>query len=241
MNNHQKFTFHQLGNFLNPALVLLELGLIKSPSWQKLNSVNHPYLCKGLILFLLLLSTAAFALKPHTATYTLSVSDFKIATEYRTLTQKNNSYLYRASAKTTGLASLIKDYEIKAQSTFSINEFGLHSSKYQYFERDGDVVKKDINITLNSPQVDSLSLFLAFTYALEKNPNQTDFYFKVNDGKEVKEKHYQQVKSDDKNLIKIVRPGKQLEAYFAKNKHYLPVLINKKKFSYTLTNVVFTK
>ncbi|SMN11879.1 FIG01199357: hypothetical protein [uncultured Candidatus Thioglobus sp.] len=48
MNNHQKSTFHQLGNFLNPALALLGLGLIKSPSWQKLNSVNHPYLCKGL-------------------------------------------------------------------------------------------------------------------------------------------------------------------------------------------------
>lgn len=27
MNNHQKFTFHQLGNFLNPALVLLGLNL----------------------------------------------------------------------------------------------------------------------------------------------------------------------------------------------------------------------
>ncbi|SMN13630.1 hypothetical protein BHECKSOX2_753 [Bathymodiolus heckerae thiotrophic gill symbiont] len=48
MNNHQKSTFHPLGNFLNPALALLGQGLRKSPIWQKLNFANHPYLCKGL-------------------------------------------------------------------------------------------------------------------------------------------------------------------------------------------------
>ncbi len=58
MNNHQKPTFHSLGNFLNPTLVLPEdccvaltllgLGLRKSPIEQKLNFANHPYLCKGL-------------------------------------------------------------------------------------------------------------------------------------------------------------------------------------------------
>ncbi|SMN12698.1 hypothetical protein BHECKSOX2_664 [Bathymodiolus heckerae thiotrophic gill symbiont] len=49
MNNHQKSTFHPLGDFLNPALALLGQGLRKSPIWQKLNFANHPYLCKGLI------------------------------------------------------------------------------------------------------------------------------------------------------------------------------------------------
>ncbi len=48
MNNHQKSTFHSLGNFLNPALVLLGLGLRKLPIEQKLNFANHSYLCKGL-------------------------------------------------------------------------------------------------------------------------------------------------------------------------------------------------
>ncbi|SMN16430.1 hypothetical protein CRYPD_1033 [uncultured Candidatus Thioglobus sp.] len=52
MNNHQKSTFHLLGNFLNPALALLGQGLRKSPIWKKLNFANHPYLCKGLILFI---------------------------------------------------------------------------------------------------------------------------------------------------------------------------------------------
>ncbi|WP_122951848.1 hypothetical protein [Bathymodiolus thermophilus thioautotrophic gill symbiont] len=50
MNNHQASTFHQIGNFLNPALALLRQGLRKSPSGQKLNFANHSYLCKGLKL-----------------------------------------------------------------------------------------------------------------------------------------------------------------------------------------------
>ncbi|SSC07309.1 hypothetical protein BTURTLESOX_323 [bacterium endosymbiont of Bathymodiolus sp. 5 South] len=47
-NNHQKPTFHPLGNFLNLALALLGQGLKKSPIGQKLDFANHPYLCKGL-------------------------------------------------------------------------------------------------------------------------------------------------------------------------------------------------
>ncbi|WP_138146074.1 hypothetical protein [Bathymodiolus heckerae thiotrophic gill symbiont] len=68
MNNHQKSTFHPLGNFLHPALALLGQGLIKSPIWQKLNFANHPYLCKGLHknkylcgFFILFVETRVFA------------------------------------------------------------------------------------------------------------------------------------------------------------------------------------
>jgi hypothetical protein len=57
-NNHQKPTFHPLGDFLNPALALLGQGLKKSPIGQKLDFVNHSYLCKGLVVIeVLLLST----------------------------------------------------------------------------------------------------------------------------------------------------------------------------------------
>jgi hypothetical protein len=47
--NHQKPTFHPLGDFLNPALALLGQGLKKSSIGQKLDFDNHPYLCKGLL------------------------------------------------------------------------------------------------------------------------------------------------------------------------------------------------
>jgi hypothetical protein len=41
-NNHQKPTFHPLGDFLNPALALLGQGLKKSPIGEKLDFANHP-------------------------------------------------------------------------------------------------------------------------------------------------------------------------------------------------------
>ncbi|CAB9540663.1 hypothetical protein BROOK1789B_1368 [Bathymodiolus brooksi thiotrophic gill symbiont] len=43
--------------FLNPALALLGQSLKKIPSSQKLNSVNHPYLCKGLYLIKMTISS----------------------------------------------------------------------------------------------------------------------------------------------------------------------------------------
>jgi hypothetical protein len=46
--NLEKIEDHPLGNFLNPALVLLGQDLKKSPIGQKLDFASHPYLCKGL-------------------------------------------------------------------------------------------------------------------------------------------------------------------------------------------------
>jgi hypothetical protein len=42
---------HPLGDFLNPALALLGQGLKKSPSGQKLDFANPPYLRKCLKIF----------------------------------------------------------------------------------------------------------------------------------------------------------------------------------------------
>lgn len=190
---------------------------------------------------LFLLSAPVFALTPHTATYALSISGFEIAIEQRVLSQKDNSYNYIANAKTTGLASLIQDYQIDAESDFIINEFGIHSTHYKYFERKGSKIKKDINIHPKNRQIDPLSLFLAISYALEKNPQQTDFDFIVNNGKKIKKQHYKSTKSEDANLIKIINADKSVQGYFAKDKHYLPVFIQKSKFSYRLKQVIFSK
>ena len=241
MNNHQESSFHPLGNFLNPALALLGQGLRKSPIGQKLNFANHPYLCKGLtmnffILFLLL-STSVLALKPHTATYTLSMLDFEIAEVNIALHKVNGVYTYTLEAETQGLAALIKDYQIRSKSVFTINQFGIHSQHYQNFERDGDDIKKDIDIHLDNTQVDPLNQTLAISNALEKNPNKKDFYFLLNDGKKVVKKHYQQVHNNDNNLIKIVSSEGNLEVYFSRSKHYIPTLIRRKKITYRLNTL----
>jgi hypothetical protein len=49
--DHHKPTFHPLGDFLNPALVLLGQALKKSPIGQKLDFANHSYLCNSFIGF----------------------------------------------------------------------------------------------------------------------------------------------------------------------------------------------
>jgi hypothetical protein len=57
----------------------------------------------------------------------------------------------------------IKNYEIRAKSTFIIDKFGLHSKHYRNFERDGDQIKKDVNVRPTGQQVDSLNRLLAIT------------------------------------------------------------------------------
>lgn len=192
-------------------------------------------------ILLFLFSGSVFALTLHTATYALSISGFEIANEQRVLSQKNQVYTYTENAQTIGLAKLIKDYQVRAYSEFSIDEFGLNSKHYRLLERDGKKVKKDIDIHPQNQQIDPLSLFLALTYALEKNPTQKNFYFWVNDGKKVKKQHYQRVKNDDTNLTKVINIQDDIQAYFAKDKHYLPVLIQRLKFSYRLKQVTFAK
>jgi hypothetical protein len=191
-------------------------------------------------ILILSFSTSVFALTPHKAHYSLSMSGVKIANELRVLTHESGFFNYTAKAKTSGWARLIKDYEIKAQSNFILDELGIHSNQYQLLERDGKKIKKNINVNPKYREVDSLSLFLALSHALSQDSQQTDFYFQVNNGKKTKSQHYQRVKSNRTGLIKIINPSQNIVAYFSKEKEYLPVSIKKGKFNYQLKEVEFS-
>ncbi len=190
-------------------------------------------------LILLLLSTSVLALKPHTATYTLSVSDFEIAQVKIALRKKGDVYTYTLDAQTEGLASLIKDYQIRSKSTFTLNQFGLQSQRYQNFERDGNQVKKDIDIYLKKKQVDPLNQTLSISNALAKNSNEKNFYLLLNNGESIAKKYYQQVQNNSSNLIHVISSDGNTEVYFARNKYYIPVLIRNKDFTYKLNSVNF--
>jgi hypothetical protein len=191
-------------------------------------------------LILLLISTTSFALKPHTAEYSLSMSGLDIAKETRTLRFENGIYYYDEHAKTTGWASLIKDYEITASSVFTLDTEGLHAQKYKILERSGKKIKKNYAITLTENTIDPLSLFMALSHELRMNPEKNDFNFIVNTGNKIKPQHYVRTQSDEIGLIKIVNPAKNIVAYFDRNQHYLPVKISKKKFGYQLKSVTFS-
>jgi hypothetical protein len=190
-------------------------------------------------LLLFFFSFSVLALKPHIATYTLSASDFEIGKEVRRLYKGKNVYYYTAHAKTTGLASLIKNYEIRSKSTFIIDKSGLRSKRYQNFERDGNEIKKDFSIRPTGQQVDSLNRLLAITHKLEKNPEKIDFHLLVHDGRAPEKQYYQQVPSGNDNLIKVISKERNLTAFFAKDKYYLPVLVHRNKFTYKLDAIEF--
>lgn len=190
-------------------------------------------------LILLLLATSALALKPHNAIYTLSVSGFEIAEVQIALSELKGVYTYTLNAQTQGWISLIKDYQIRSKSVFTLNQFGLQSQHYQNFERDGNKVKKDIDIYLKPQQVDPLNQTLAASNSLQKNPNKKAFYFLLNDGKSVKNKQYQKISNQGENPINIISSDGNTEVYFDKNRHFLPTLIRNKKFTYRLKSIQF--
>ena len=191
------------------------------------------------LLLLLLFSSSVLALKSHIATYTLSASDFEIGKEVRVLHKGKNVYYYTAHAKTTGLASFVKNYEIHSKSTFIIDKSGLRSKRYRNFERDGDKIKKDFSVRPTGQQVDSLNRLLAIAHELENNPEKKDFHLLVHDGKAPEKQYYQQMPSGDDNLIKVISKERNLTAFFAKDKYYLPVLVHRNKFTYKLNVIEF--
>ncbi|KAA0445267.1 MAG: DUF3108 domain-containing protein, partial [Candidatus Thioglobus sp.] len=190
-------------------------------------------------LILLLFATSALALKPHTAIYTLSTVGLEIAEARIALTEIKGVYTYTLDAQTADLIALIKDYQIRSKSTFTINKSALQSQHFQNFERDGNRVKKDIDIYLTPPQVDPLNQTLAAAHILSKNPHQKSFDLLLNNGKTVENKHYQQIANQHKNLISIISSDGNTEVHFDKNKYFLPVLIRNKKFSYQLKSIQF--
>ncbi len=54
MNNHQNAIFHQITNFLKTPLALLGVDLKKFQFNKICHFANHPYLCKGLMVLILL-------------------------------------------------------------------------------------------------------------------------------------------------------------------------------------------
>ncbi|WXT99952.1 MAG: hypothetical protein Ctma_0658 [Catillopecten margaritatus gill symbiont] len=191
------------------------------------------------LILLFFISTSVLALKPHTANYTLSVSDFEIAKVKIALSETNGKYIYTLKAQTKGVIKLVKDYQISSKSIFTLSQFGLHSQHYQNFERDGDRVKQDIDIHPKNHQVDPLNQTLFIANVLEKQPDKQDIYFLLNDGKSVTKKHYRQTHSSNDNLIKFLSEDEKTEVHFARDKYYTPILIRNKKFVYQLNSIHF--
>lgn len=185
----------------------------------------------------LFLSLKTWSFTPYEAHYQLSINGIKIAEEVRTLHQLKDAFFYTANAKTSGLASIIKDYSVSASSTFVINENGVDGLNYQIMEQSGKEIENyaiDIHsknktvssiLTKTRPNVviwkteggnivDPLNLFLAVSFDLKAHPQNSDFHYQVANGKSIEKHHYQKTKAGDvnpdlqeKNTVAIMRIG----------------------------------
>jgi len=138
MNNHQKSTFHPLGDFLNPALALLGLGLRKSPSGQKLNFANHPYLCKGLLLFYSVrnnsMSLATVTSKGQ-VTIPTDIRQFlhlNAEDKIKVMATKNGEAIIRPISKTVD--KVFCSLKRSVQKPISVEEMNEGAAKHSIFE-----------------------------------------------------------------------------------------------------------
>ena len=196
---------------------------------------------KSIIVTILccLINTATSALTPHKATYTLSWSGIKVGVDNRKLTVKNNLYHYQSNAKSTGFGKLIKDYNVEAEAILSIDHSGVNAGSYRLLEAIDGVIKKTITIELKNDDLDPLSLFLALSNEINNNPAKIDFDFRVNNGKKIEWHHYQIMKSDDANTIKIIEKDKNIELHFSKNQNALFTYFRNSRLSLKLKSVIF--
>jgi len=196
---------------------------------------------KSIIVTILccLINTATSALIPHKATYTLSWSGIKVGVDNRKLTVKNNLYYYQSNAKSTGFGKLIKDYNVEAEAILSVDHSGVNAVSYRALEVIDDVIKKNIAIELKNDDLDPLSLFLALSNEIKNNPAKINFKFRVNDGNKIEWHHYQIMKSDDANTIKIIEKDKNIELHFSKNQNALFTYFRNSRLSLKLKSVIF--
>ncbi len=215
------------------------------------------------LILLSLLNATALAFKPHTTHYQLSINGLKIAEEVRTLHQLDDGYFYTANAKTSGLAALVKDYSIAASSTFNINDKGINSVAYQIMEQEDKKITKSYAIDINSKSntvsslltktqptiktwkttlgniTDPLSVFLAMSFDLKNNPNQSLFSYQIADGSSIETQEFKKtgdqtisLQGKTHNTIKIERinhKGSNIQAYFLSEYQYLPIVIKQAK------------
>lgn len=188
---------------------------------------------KATLIFvtLSLFHTLTLALTPYSAKYSVTMLGIKIGTEYRTLKAEDEKYYYQSSIKTNNIGkSLYKDLEFSAESVFSEDHSGITSFSYQEKSiEDGDT-KKDIKIDLKNRRFDRLSLFFALPNVIINNPTKTNFYFKVNDGKNIKTHNYQ-IKTNNKDYVEVVEKDKKIEIKFSKKMNYLPTYFKIKNIS----------
>ena len=207
------------------------------------------------LILSLFITLQSYALSSYMGNYKLyaktKLGSLHIGTAQFVLDVDDNKYIYTTEAHTSSLLKAIYDYSRSEQSIGQEIDGELISTHFTVVERIKNEVKKNYEFTIIDRNsvitskgkkwtinpgnlVDQLSVYLALSIDIQKNPDQTEFIYQVaeEDGVEYQKflvKGYQTVTIQDNEMetILINCPELELTLNLSIEHNFQPVLIHK--------------
>jgi len=156
---------------------------------------------KIILLVLTLIFTNALALAPYTGTYQLyadtKMGNLQIGTAVLNLEMIDTEFTFTTEAKTESLWKALYDYSRSEKSTGNETDGQIINKYFSVIEKIKDEVRKNYEITIVTDKnyalsstgeefeikpgllVDPLSVYLALSNDMLKNPSQSEFTYQV--------------------------------------------------------------
>ena len=160
------------------------------------------------LLFLSLIFTNALALSPYIGSYQLyadtKMGNLQIGSAVLNLEMNDSEFTFTTEAKTESLWKALYDYSRSEKSTGNETDGQVINKYFSVIEKIKDEVRKDYEITIVTDKnyalsstgeeceikpgllVDPLSVYLALSNDMLKNPSQSEFTYQVVDQDGVK-------------------------------------------------------
>ena len=207
------------------------------------------------LILCLFITLQCYALSSYTGEYKLyaktKLGRMHIGAAQFVLDVDGNKYIYTTEARTSSLLKALYDYSRSEQSFGHEIDGELISTHFTVVERIKDEVRKDYEFTIIDRNtvisstgkewtidpgnlVDQLSVYLALSIDIQKNPDQIEFTYQVadEDGVDYQKflvEGYQTVTIKEKEIetIVIICPELELTLNLSVEHNFQPVLINK--------------
>ena len=207
------------------------------------------------LILSLLITLQSYALSPYIGEYKLyaktKLGSMHIGAAQFVLDVDDNKYIYTTEANTSSLLKAIYDYSRSEQSIGQEIDGELISTHFAVVERIKNEVKKNYELTIIDRNsvisstgkewtidpgnlVDQLSVYLALSIDIQKNPDQVEFIYQVaeEDGVEYQKflvRGYETLNINDNEIETIVIncPELELTLNLSVEHNFQPVLIHK--------------
>jgi hypothetical protein len=205
----------------------------------------------------LLISFQIKALVPYEATYVLNATSdlgsLKVGeANFKLQIDENNKFIFSSNAFTDSIWKSLYDYSRYEKSIGFNYESGLAITLYDLIEiEDSDISKNNkIRIypeknyaifnngdhwkTITNNIVDELSVYLAISEDLQKNPGKTEFSYQVIDEKGIQLVNFNYQDEESINIdnmqiksMKFSSPELKIVLYVSKEYNYIPLIIDR--------------